>query len=285
MTRIYLDTRDLIIVAERQSDQFLKEIQKWLGRCRGRLVFSFSNILECCIPLSATLGQTVVMRTLGKLEALPHMFIAEAKIQQDEILSAITSFSNGSEYQSITPYVERFDQVLSPFERPATSNYLKYGLAQAIFEIWQARPDLFTVDSRHAQFLADSRESDRRRPDFRRHDLNFRLKVLRALHQFNISFPDEEVQALANWIWAHPTRCPGLRLGYEVYHQILRNINDTTENSDIGDLTHVGCIPYVEAITLDRRMRGYVRQADRALKTNYSSHIFADLATLQAQLP
>lgn len=283
MTRIYLDTRDLIILAERQSEEYLDGVCRWLDAHHGRLVFSLSNILECCTPLSVKLGQTSVMRTLGKLEALPHSFLAEAKIPRDEIISAISSFSAGEDYQTINPYVERFDQVLSPFQHPATSIFLKYGLAQAVFEVWQARSDLFSAETKYSQILADLRKSDRSRPDYRWHNLNFPEYVRRTLVQFNIPFPNDEIEALANWIWDISTRCPSIRLGYEVYHQILRNISDISAESDIGDLTHVGCIPYVDAITLDRRIRGYVRQADRALKTHYSNKVFTDLPNLQSR--
>ncbi len=284
MKRIYLDTRDLIILAERQSEEYFGAVRKWLDEVEGRLVFSLSNILECCTPLSMTNGQTSVMRTLCKLEALPHVFLAEAKIHRDEIISAIRSFSAAEDYRSIVPYVDRFDQVLSPFQPPATFINLKYGLAETVFDVWQAKPDLFSGDSKYSQILAASRQSDRGRPDFLRHDRNFSEYVRRTLIQFSISFPDKEIAALANWIWDTTTRCPSMRLGYEVYHQILRNTSDAQAESDIGDLTHVGCIPYVDAITLDRRMRGYISQADKALESRYACKVFSNLEALRTNM-
>ncbi len=284
MIRIYLDTRDLIILAERQSEEYLSAVRKWLDECKGYLVFSLSNILECCTPLSVPNGQSSVMRTLSKLETLPHVYLAEAKIHRDEIISAITSFSATEDYRSIDPYVDRFDQVLSPFQTPATSIHLKYGLAETVFDVWQAKPDLFSGDSKHSQILAASRQSDRGRPDFRRHNKNFPEYVRRTLIQFSISFPDKKITDLANWIWNSTTRCPSMRLGYEVYHQILRNISDAQAESDIGDLTHIGCIPYVDAITLDRRMRGYVNQADVAFKSRYNCKVFSNFDELQTQM-
>jgi hypothetical protein len=281
---IYLDTRDLIVLAERQSDEYFKSIGEWLDCSQSNLVFSLSNILECCIPLSSRLGQTSVMRTLGKLEDLPHAFLAEAKIHRDELVSAINSYLKNEDYQHIDPYVARFDEVLSPFQPPATAIYMKYGLAQAVFEVWQEMPDLFSADDHSSQLLASSRKYDRALPNFRRHEPNFAEYIHRTLQQFSINFPNDELKSLADWILKQSTRCPSIRFGYEVYHQILKNVTDISEDSDIGDLTHVGCLPYIDAMTLDRRMRGYVAQADRALGTQYSKKVFADLQELQSQL-
>jgi hypothetical protein len=221
------------------------------------------------------------MRTLTRIERLPHTFIAEAKIHKDELTSAIIAYSNGKEYESINPYVSRFDEVVSPFQPPATKIYLKYGLAQSVFELWRELPDLFSQDIHHSELLSASRELDRSRPDHRRHDLNFAEYIRRTLPQVSIPFPANGVETLADWVWASPYRCPAIRLGYEVYHQILRNLTDKAGKADMGDLSHVGCLPYVDAMTLDRRMRNYVAQADRALCTDYSSRVFEHFEQLR----
>jgi hypothetical protein len=72
------------------------------------------------------------------------------------------------------------------------------------------------------------------------------------------SIPD-----LADWIYDSAARCPGLRLRYEVFHQIRRNMGDASDASDFADLAHGLCLPYVDLATLDRRMAAYVRQASR----------------------
>lgn len=269
---------------ERQSDAHVAEVGEWLHQQGHKLVLSLSPILECCVPLTKPKSEAIVMRTLARIEKIPHTFIAEAKIHRDELISAVTAYSENNEYESIDPYVSRFDEVVSPFHPPATKVYLTYGLAQTVFELWKVKPDLFGQDVRHSEILASSRELDRSRPDYGRHEPNFPEYLRRTFAQFNIAFPADGVEALASWIWAKPDRCPAMRLGYELYHQILRNTNDRSGASDIGDLTHAGCLPYVDAMTLDRRMRNYVAQADRALGTAYGNRVFADFGELRGRL-
>jgi hypothetical protein len=139
--RIYLDSRDLIVLAERKSDAEYEEVGKWLSDQGHELVLSLSPILECCVPLTKPNSDAVVMRTLARIEKLPHTYLAEAKIPKDELVSAVTAYSAGNEYQAVDPYVSRFDEVLSPFAPPATRAYLKYGLAETVFDVWRTRPD------------------------------------------------------------------------------------------------------------------------------------------------
>lgn len=276
--RIYLDSRDLIVLAERKSDVEYESVREWLTDQGHELALSLSPILEW--PNS----DTVVMRTMARIEKLPHTYIAEAKIPRDELASAVEAYAAKREYQAVDPYVSRFDEVLSPFAPPATKVYLKYGLTETVFELWKTRPDLFVQDSRHSQILASSRELDRSRGEHRRHDLNFPEYVRRTLAQFDIAFPPDQVEALSSWTWDQPSRCPSMRWGYELYHQILRNTTDRAGGSDIGDLTHAGCLPYVDAMTLDRRMRNYVVQADQALSTDYATRVFADFAEVRCKV-
>lgn len=203
--RIYLDSRDLILLAEHQSDAYLAEVGEWLHHQAHELALSLSPILECCVPLTKSDSEATVMRTLTRIEKLPHTFIAEAKIPRDELISAVTAYSEKTEYAPIDPYVSRFDEVLSPFYPPATKVYLTYGLAETIFELFRVNPDLFAQDVCHSEILARSRELDRSRPDYKRHGPNFLEYVRRTLAQFNIGFPQADVEGLASWIWTNQT--------------------------------------------------------------------------------
>lgn len=271
-------------MAERQSDREFEQSVEWLQRRGIALVLSMSNVLECCVPLTQSATQSNVMRLLGRLERCELRYLAEAKIHQDETISAARAFEAGGEYVSADPYVPRFDEVISPFSPPATRDYLKYGLAQTVFEIWQVAPRLFEADRRNARDLSVLRERDRARPDYLRHDLNFPRMMERTIAQFGIAVAKEAVLPLANWIWSDGARCPGLRFGYEVFHQIVRNKGEKAGETDMGDLTHVSCLPYVDVMTLDRRMRAYVAQADRALGTTYSKRVMPSFDALRRDL-
>jgi len=70
--RIYLDSRDLIVLAERKSDTEYDDAGRWLSERGHELVLSLSPILECCVPLTKSHSDTIVMRTLARIEKLPH---------------------------------------------------------------------------------------------------------------------------------------------------------------------------------------------------------------------
>lgn len=282
--RIYLDSRDHIALTERFSAVETDAFETAIRRGSHELVFSMHNITECCVPLNQSTTQNSVMKILNRLESMPHVYIAETNILALELMEGVKAFSEGREYSVINPVVTRFDEVISQGSRPATHDYITYGLAHTIFELWQEDPRLFQPYIAESRRLETIRASDRSRSDYRQHDRNFPNTVERNLRLYNIPFAPEAVNDLAAWIWASPSRCPALRLGYEVFHKITRNVTDSGEESDIPDFAHVDCIPYVDAITLDRRMRGYVEQADRSMGTAYSQKLFADINGVQVSI-
>lgn len=91
------------------------------------------------------------------------------------------------------------------------------------------------------------------------------------------------MDTLAEWIWDRPARCPALRLDYEVYHQIRRNVTDRGYLQDFEDFAHVKCVPYVDRATLDRRMAGYVRQVSREWLNSPGATIRLDLREILAE--
>jgi hypothetical protein len=282
--RIYLDSRDHIVLTERFSVEKTNAFEAAIRGGSHELVFSMHNIMECCAPLNQSTNQNSVMKILNRLESMPHVYIAETKIPALELMEGTRAFFEGREYGVINPFVARFDEVVSPFSRPATHDYIKYGLAHTIFELWQEDPRLFQPYTAESRQLETIRNHDRSRSDYRHHDRNFSNTVARDLKLYNIAFPQEAVNDLAAWIWESPNRCPSLRLGYEVFHKIVRNVTDSGEDSDIPDFGHGDCVPYVDAITLDRRMRGYVEQADRSMGTEYSQKLFGDVNEIQTSI-
>ena len=280
---VYLDTRDLIDLVERRSAKDTDRFEERLRKSPSQLIFSMHNIMECCGPLVHAAETFNVMTTLNRLEQMPHLYLAEARIEDLELREATSAFLEKREYQTISvPIVPRFDYVVSPFEQPATKDYIGYSLAQVIFELWRVDENLFAGYPSHAKRLRVLLDSDRKRTDYKRHDLNFPNTVVRDLRLYGIRFPHESTDALSKWIFENPSRCPALRLGYEVFHKLVRNLTDSGENSDIPDFAHISCLPYVDAITLDNRMRGYVAQVDKSIGTNYSKNIYRNLDEIEA---
>lgn len=278
--QIYLDSRDYIVLVERRAPAETDMFERILRESGNELVFSLHNIMECCAPLLQAGDQTNVMSTLNRLEGMPHTYIAEAKIPAMELEEATSAFLSNREYNSIDPFVSRFDHVVAPFGEPATADYLYYGLAHTVYELWNEDPGLFNGYPQQAERLRKILQADRTRKDHKRHEKNFPSSVARNLRLYNITFPPGKVDDLSAWIYENPNRCPAIRLGYEVFHKLLKNLTDGGEKSDIPDFAHIDCIPYVDAITLDSRMRGYVAQSDQSLGTSYSKKVYRNIAEI-----
>lgn len=85
--------------------------------------------------------------------------------------------------------------------------------------------------------------------------------------QWKLDYGDVDVDAFGRWVYENPLRCPGLRLSYEMYHELSANLGDSPKDSDIPDFAHINAIPYVDAATLDRRMLHYFRRVVSKLRT------------------
>ncbi len=113
---------------------------------------------------------------------------------------------------------------------------------------------------------------------------HFREKIRRDLQLHGVTAPAPSVAAFADWIYESPDRCPGTRLDYEVFHQLRRNIGDRPKASDFGDFGHVRCLPYVDLMTLDRRMADYVRRCGLAWERSPAEKLRHDLAAVISKL-
>ncbi len=113
---------------------------------------------------------------------------------------------------------------------------------------------------------------------------DFTKTIKRNIYLYNLAFPIGELNTFAGWILESNTRCPSIRLGYELFHKIVKNIGDKTESGDIPDFSHISCLPYVDLITLDRRMRGYVNQASQSIGVNYTEKVCKDYSDMLDRL-
>lgn len=164
-----------------------------------------------------------------------------------------------------------------------TSSYLEYTVAETVFDIWQNAPDVFRWSPGWVQGLQSLVAEDRALITPPRVDHHFREKLRRDLRLHSIREPPS-IDNIADWIYQSPTRCPGVRLAYETYHHLRRNVGDNPSASDFGDFAHVRCVPYVDLITLDRRMADYVRRSSRGWTDDPSCKIRHNLGSLVDEL-
>ena len=102
---------------------------------------------------------------------------------------------------------------------------------------------------------------------------------------FRVQLPTGREDEFAEWVYEDPRRCPGLRFHHETYRALMQDYRYIPETGDFSDLAHVAAVPYVEAATLDRRMRHYCGIASQRLsglgfETNYGARIHQDLGSL-----
>ena len=101
---------------------------------------------------------------------------------------------------------------------------------------------------------------------------------------YKLDWSNMVISDIADWIYENPNRCPAVRLGYEVWHKIVKNKTDSLKDSDMEDYQHLSCLPYVDFMTLDKRMHSYVSQVLENMSLGYHNRIFRQTQDLLYQL-
>lgn len=279
---IYLDTKDLINILEKSlpcsSDQFESILQQG----KHRLVLSVITIMELSEPLLHNRTKTNVMGLLNRLEKFPHAFIHLSSIPRLELGEAIRAFSRGEECDGIFPFVNRFDQTVDLNATPSTGIYLDYPLAETVWDLYSF--DALGGLDKYAKKLKRAFALDRAlspQPSLKKH---FARTLERNLSLHKLTYPSSATAPLANWIYSNPLRCPSERLGYEIWHKMVRNVTDEPDDSDLEDFLHIGCLPYVDVMTVDRRMHGYISQVSTSIGVDYESKSFRRLEEILLRL-
>lgn len=271
--RIYLDSKDIIKLLEKSDPCTTEEFDNFLRNGNHELVLSFVTIMEISEPLFHKNATTNVMWLLGQLEKLPHIFIHSSIITRLELEEACCAFASGTEYQDILPpFVERFDITVDLQGNPATEQYINYPLAETVWDLYSFGG--LGGFNKYAEKLRETFKADRAlnpRPSLKN---NFANMIERNIKLYQIKIPLKEVTPFANWIYSNPNCCPSERLGYELWHKMVKNITDIPDDSDLEDFQNIGSLPYVDIMTLDRRMHGYVCQVSKSLSVEYERKIF-----------
>jgi hypothetical protein len=288
--RILLDARDLINLFEHERPATVRAFDTYLRACEHQIVLSSTNVRELSSPLSAGVQFLQLRPILQSLEQPPHLYIKEVTIVALEIQAAVNAFNQGTQFESPSPYVPRWDYTLLSFpgrSRPAVENWIDFRLDEIIYHIHRTRPDVFAPPRQHLPALEALFEKDRAafragKAPARQHFVRS-IKNHAATHRINL--PNGREDEFAVWVYANPNRCPGLRLNHEVYRALVANYADTPEVADFSDLAHVFAIPYVDVATLDRRMRHYCRSGARKMvrfgsANNYEDHVEPDVTSI-----
>ena len=288
--KILLDSKDLIDVVEHDRPVKLEEFRAYLHDHHSSLVLTFNSIRELAAPLAQGIDSLHVRYLLQKLETLPVCYLAEVGIPTEEVQEGVRAFNSGGEYKPISPWVSRWDKTIRG-PRPPIGKMLILRLDEIVLDIARVDASVFAGYDFYEQALRQQFETDRNIPAFARvPEQNFPKVISRLIEHYGIEKPTRATDDFAAWIYKDPRRCPGLRLGYEVFHELVKNVGDKPDASDIPDLSHINAIPYVDAATLDRRMHGYCSQVGRKLQKaqstiDYTDRIFPSLNALLSARP
>ena len=290
--RILLDAKDLISIVEHEQPVSREEFANYLQKHDSQLVLSFANVSEFVAPLASPRDFLRMRRLLQDIQTLPVCYIREPPIPIEELRSALKAFDAGREFDPIDPYVQGWDETFHYPGPSAAQMFVNYRLDEIVFTLWSNKPDIFRrppgqTDRLRAVFAADRKLPRSVRKSLRK---NFANTVRRHLALWSVSPPKASLNAFSDWIYSDPFRCPGLRLNYETFHELLANLGDVPRDSDIPDFGYINAIPYVEAATLDRRIFHYCNTVSRKLcklnsTVNYTDYIFPGVQALLEAIP
>lgn len=277
---IYLDTKDLINILEKSKPLSVERLQQFLKYGEHKIVLSFLTIMEISAPLLHKHAKTNVMALLNHIEILPHAYV-HSDIARLELQEAIRAFSEGDNYNSILPFVNRFDDAVDLNASPATKMYINYPLSETVWDLY-CFGALDGLD-KYAEKLRQTFAADRALSPKPNIKANFSKTIGRMIEHNRLSRP-KDISILADWIYSDALKCPSIRLGYELWHKMVRNITDIPRDSDLEDYGHIGYLPYVDLMTLDRRMSDYVCQVSKGLSIDYNKKIFRNADDLLNKL-
>lgn len=282
--KIYLDTKDLINIVEKSVPCDADSFEKFLKSNGHELILSFVNVLEISSPLLNKSIETNVMQLLNRIEKMPIRYIADSKIFRLELIESYNSFTQGREYRKISPFVKRFDDTIVWEGPSATKIFLNFSLAEIVFTLWTDNPQLFKGFQKYnpqMQAVIGADRSSSYQPSL---IVNFIKTIGMHLKKNKVLIPSQNLSSFAKWIYENKNRCPSIRIVYEAYHKIKKNIQDIPNHHDIPDLTHIACVPYVDFITLDRRMSTYASQAILAANMKYKNKIYKNIEEIFTKL-
>jgi hypothetical protein len=269
--KLYLDTKDLIDILQEEVSSTRDHLEQSLRRGGHKLAVSFHSIIEMSVPLVRATAKTNVMALLNRLERMPITFI-RSDIYDLELKEALDAYLNTREYRGIHAFVHRFDQTVDLHAQPSTGVFINYSLAETVWDLYShgALKGLESDADQMRKIVA----ADRRLYKPPTLKANFAKVIESNLMLFKLSSSGMDISGFANWIYENPNRCPAIRLVYEIWHKIVKNKTDLLEDSDMEDYQHLTCLPYVDCMTLDRRMHGYISQASGNVSLDYRDRIF-----------
>jgi hypothetical protein len=287
--RILLDAKDLINVVEFGRPVEIAAFDSRLKRNGAVVALSLTSVSDFVGPVFSAGGDWLNMRALlQKLETLPVVYIREGLIIRDELNLALSAYQAGREPSGLDPYVSRWDET-GYWEGESE---IKVLVGLRLDEIVYMGRRVIQSYKAGTPRLAAKLRWERSLPLSERLPLRdiFVNAIPDRLRAHRIAASAVDLRAFGQWLWSAPSRCPGLRLHFEAYHQIRKDEAMPLQDGDIADFAQIAAIPYADLSTVDKRISDVVRKAFRKLgkndaKTDLSSRVFTKIDDVLAHLP
>ena len=294
--RIYLDSKDYINLLERDGAGISAgDFHRFVAENGHTLVFSFPLICELMAPMWDSASQTVVSRTLNRMEEFPHEWIDILRIPNLEVRDTLAAYRSQQPPRpgGIAPYVRNF--VATVIRAPEVLQlYINYPLAEAVLDLRTSPSfDPRGQNTRHVagyrDLMARDRELVAKLPNKSqaRRELFIRRIVERIEREQLYEQSDKGNAALFNsagaYIYQDPNRCPSARLAFETFHSLVDDFGDKLGDGDLGDLSQLHALPYVDRFTSDRRIAAHVGKVSKALGTPHHDKIRPNVKDLMKE--
>lgn len=278
--RIYLDTSQIINLIERGTAGISPaDFRAFLIAGNHTIVCSFVVICELSNILWSPKSNVVVTRTLNTFEEFPLEWIDLVRLHNLEVSRALRCFKAGRPYEPVVPFVGRFVDTIENAPREINL-YLNYRLSEAVFDLWgSGQFDYRSQNASHVaafrKLMAQERDllEKMKNPQAARREL-FLRKIAERIVNYRLYSPEDKndqqlFRGVAETIYGDPSWCPCFHISFEIFHQIVNNIGDQLDDGDLNDLIHLWALPYMDVLTTDRRIAGYVQQVSTRLRTNW----------------
>jgi hypothetical protein len=262
--RILLDAKDLINIVEHDFPVSVVDFGQWLRDRDSVAVLSFTGISDFvgpAFPNNTFLEKRVLLQ---KIETLPVVYIREGTIVQDELRAAMVAFHNATEPIRLTPYVRRWDETAKWEGDAATKILVGLRLDEIVYMARRAI-QIYKVE---ASGIRSYIESERVIPKAERWTLKemFINRLPDRFGAYKIDPQIFDVKKFGEWLWSEPKRCLGMRLHFESHHQMVNDKSLRFDDGDIADFAHIAALPYVDILTVDKRIDDLLKKVLQKFK-------------------
>lgn len=283
--RLYLDSRDLIDVVARGRPVLPNELRDTLNARNTTLVYSWSTVME-----TVNVGDLRESRSrLEILDELPRRFIMGLPVLiRAEFRAALLAFRSGNlELATVDPWENTLHRAIRDRGHIELVDLLvNFSLVDHVLPLLYFNPSVCrNREEVQSSFMADvtlDRRHDRSTRQSRRW---FSAGVIKILTRCGIHLTDNDLATFTDWLAQNGSACPGWRMFSGTYKEFCDNTTDRGGRGDIPDFSHITGVPYLDAITLDKRMADYCRRAGRRLSDHFpnsrcfpGARIFRDLS-------